>query len=124
MDNVSLKEYFEKELQHLKELLAERDKQFSIIQEYNKQLEIKAETAVTLALKQADQRMTDHNNVLDKMENMTKTFPDKTLFGILSEKVEKIETRVHVKENDRSVIIALIIAIGSSATAIAVAFLK
>lgn len=123
-ETVTIKEHFEKELQHLKELLVERDKQFSIIQEYNKQLEIKAETAVALALKQADQRMTDHNNILDKMETQTKTFPDKAVFNILADRVDKIESRVHVKESDKSVMIALIIAVGSFATAIAVAFLK
>lgn len=123
MENVTLKEHIEKELGHLRELLEERDKQFAIIQEYNKQLEAKAETAVTLALKQADQRMNDHNNILDKMETLTKTFPSNIVINLLSEKVDKIEDRLQKKEGDKAVVIALIISVGSIITAI-LAFLR
>lgn len=123
-NNVSLKEYFEKEIENLKALLTERDKQFNIIQEYNNKLEIKAETAVQLALKQADQRMNDHNNVLEKMETQAKTFPNNTVFGLLSDKVDKHDTRLTSKENDKTVIVALILSVGSVVAALIAVFLK
>lgn len=123
-DTVSLKEHFTGEIKHLKELLEERDKQFAIIQTYNKQLEEKAGEAVKLALDQSNQRMTDHNGILDKMEKLSETFVNKEMQGSLETRVKNVEDREQKRSSDKTVIVALITSVAAIIAAIAVAFLK